>query len=175
MLHYLRGDGALALECAGKMLESARRTDFESYLRTGTVVEAWAAAHLAELGEQAAAERLGDALAMVSAQRQAGIRTSTPGLMTMIGEAQAMLGRIDEAQAAFADALAFGRESGERWWEAETLRQLGLLHERALGDLSTAAARFAEGLALAQVQGSLELERRCQADLDRLQGVRGGF
>ena len=52
---------------------------------------------------------------------------------------------------------------------------MGLLQELAFGDLSTAADRFAEGLALAHAQGALELERRRQAGRERLQSKRGGF
>lgn len=167
-LHYLRGDAAQALAWAGRMLEFARRTDFESYLRSGSVIEAWAAAELAGGGGTEAAESLEAALAMIRAQREMGIRSSTPALMVMIGEAQARLGKADEAQASFLESIAFGRESGERWWEAEALRQMGLLQERAFSNSVAAAERLREGLALAQFQGAEELERRCIADLGRL-------
>lgn len=174
LLYYLRGEAEPALAWARKMLEFARRVEFGSYLLSGTILEAWAAVQLADGEENAAAETLDAAVAMLKAQRQSGIRASTPGLLVMIGEAQARLGRAAEAQAAFAEALAYGRETGERWWEAETLRQMGLLAESACGDLPAAAERFAEGLALARSQGAVALQRRCQADVDRLLSSRGG-
>ena len=174
LLHYLRGDAAQALDCAKEMIEFARRTDLDSYLHSGTVIQAWAAAELAEGKGCRETELLDLAIEVVPAQREQGIRAATPIQMCMIGEALARLGRYTEAQAAFADSLTFGHESGERWWEAETLRQIGLLHERGFGDAVPATERFREALDLAQTQGAGLLKQRCLFDLERLGGGRNG-
>lgn len=169
-LHYLRHDAKQALSSARQMLDFARRTDFESYLRQGTVIEAWAAAELAEEDGRQTESRVDSAMLALSSLRSQGVRASTPVLMCMVGEALAKLGRMDEARAAFMDSLAFGRESGERWWEAETLRQLGLLTERSDGGSQEARGHIRDALALSRTQGAVELERRCAIVLARMGG-----
>ncbi len=169
LLHYLRRDAAGTLAWATKMVEFARRVDLESYVRNGIIMQAWASVELAGGGGHHELELLELARSVVPAQRALGIRSGIPLQLCLLGEALTKIGRHDEAQDALSDSLISGRESGERWWEAETLRQIGLLEEQVFGMTDQAIARFREACALAKMQGAKLLMDRCQSDLKRLE------
>jgi tetratricopeptide (TPR) repeat protein len=74
--------------------------------------------------------------------------------LSILADTLAKSGRIESAQALIARALQEGEALGERFWEAELMRQRG---ELALtqGDTDRAAADFELSLAVARSQGSL--------------------
>jgi hypothetical protein len=110
------------------------------------------------------------AQAAIATQRQQGVRGAEPIQLCMVGESLMKLGRIEDARVAFAHSLACGRETGERWWEAETQRQLGLLHERAYNDTTKALEHFHLALDVARAQGAHLLVQRCLINIHRLLG-----
>ncbi|QEG38018.1 serine/threonine-protein kinase [Bythopirellula goksoeyrii] len=170
-LHYLQRNAGQALYWARKSIEFARRADFDHYLDMASIIEAWAV-EIGEVGDRLNRASLVEAvLKDMPDNRDERIRFGSPLQTCMLGEALASLGRHDEARAAFTDSLTFGRENNVRWWEAETLRQLGLLYEQAFDNLEQAEANVREGLVLAENQGAKLLVRRCLDDLKRLEAL----
>ncbi len=87
------------------------------------------------------------------------------GLIALLAET---LGRHEEADAAFEDALAFGRRSGSPPEFARTCRDYGeaLLRRGAGGPVSRAEAALREGLAVAREFGMRPTTARIEAALE---------
>ena len=167
-LYYLQHNAAEALPWSRKAVEFARRNDFDHYLDMAIMIEAWAVA-IDRDDDLSQRESLVDAVLKATSDRsEHGSRFGSPLELCMLGEALASIGRYSDALAKFTDALKSGRETGVRWWEAETLRQLGLLHKQGFGDLVEANALFREAAELAKSQGATLLEQRSLTELSRL-------
>lgn len=168
MLYYLQRDAEQSLQWAKRSIELSRQTDFDFSEGVAQIIVAWASA-VCENGDLDHRLSLVDqGLSILAERRQRGIRSSAPPHLCMLGEASALLGRDEMAQSMLNESIAFGRKTGERWWESEALRQLGRFHERNLSDHVKAEANYREGLELAESQGVILGQRRCRADLARL-------
>src|SRR5271156_2298491 len=91
----------------------------------GRILQGWAHAQKGEATTGIA--RIRDGLAAAEAT---GTRLYTPFYLTLLAEALALAGKIDEALAALDDALAKAAVSGERGWDAEIHRLCGELTGR---------------------------------------------
>lgn len=171
MLYYLQRKAEQALEWTRRSIELSRDADFDFYEGVAQIIEAWASGLCEEGNRDHRSSLVDQGLSILSERRQRGIRSGTPAHLCMLGEALGVLGRDDEARSTLNESISFGRLTGERWWESESLRQLGKLYERNLGDKVEAEANFREGLELAKIQGVKIVQRRCEADLARLEGI----
>jgi predicted ATPase len=123
----------------------------------------------------------GEALAMTGhleegiAQMQDGLvfeqygaeRCFRSGCLCSLAEAQAKIGRPQEALATLAEALALVEESDERYWEAELHRVRGGLLLQQYRE-AEAEASFHQALEVARRQQAKSWELRATTDLARL-------
>ena len=100
-----------------------------------------------------------------------------PYFLTLLAEALALDGKIEEALATLDDALAKAAVSGERGWNTEIHRVRGELTARLPHpDPAKAEDSFRTALAIAREQGTRGYELRAATSLARLwrdQGWRG--
>ena len=105
----------------------------------------------------------------MAAVEATGDRLKTPLYLTLLAEALAFAGRIEEALAALDDALAKAAVSGVRGWDAEIHRLRGELTGRLpYPDPAKAEDSFRTALAIAREQGTRGYELRAATSLARL-------
>jgi predicted ATPase len=113
----------------------------------------------------------------LAAAEATGARASTPLYLTLLAEALALAGKIEEALAVLDDTSATAAVSGVRGWDAEIHRLRGELTARlAHPDPAKAEDSFRTALAIAREQGTRGYELRAATSLARLwlkQGRRG--
>jgi predicted ATPase len=145
---------------------------FAYWAAHGQVLQGWADAKRGEATTGIA--RIRDGLAAYEAT---GARLSTPLFLTLLAEALALAGKIEEGLAALDDALAKAAVSGERGWDAEIHRLRGELTVRSpYPDPAKAEDSFRTALAIAREQGTRGYELRAATSLAQLwreQGRRG--
>jgi predicted ATPase len=113
----------------------------------------------------------------LAAYEATGSRLFTPFFLTLLAEALALAGEIEEGLAALDDALAQAAASGMRGWNAEIHRLRGELTSRLPHpDPAKAEESFRTALAIAREQGTRGYELRAATSVARLwrgQGRRG--
>jgi predicted ATPase len=113
----------------------------------------------------------------LAAAEATGTRAGAPQFLTLLAEALALAGKIEEALAALDDALATAAVSGVRGWNAEIHRLRGELTGRLpYPDPANSEDSFRTALAIAREQGTRGYELRAATSLARLwreQGRRG--
>jgi class 3 adenylate cyclase/predicted ATPase len=137
---------------------------FPQLAATGRILQGWA---FAQKGEATTGiGRIRDGLA---ASEATGTRVSRPLRLTLLAEALAFAGKIEEALATLDDALASAAVSGVRGWNAEIHRLCGELTARLPGaDPAKAEDSFRTALAIAREQGTRGYELRAATSLARL-------
>ncbi len=163
-LHQMRREVDEVHEQAGAAIALSTEHGFPFWMALAALQRGWA---LAEQGEsQDGIEQLNQGLATSHAM---GTGIGQPYFQSMLAEAHANAGQLEEALAVLADALAEAGETGERWWEAEMYRLRGewLL---ALSEENETAAEsaFQQALDVARQQGARSLELRAALSLSRL-------
>ena len=130
----------------------------------GRVLQGWADAQRGEATTGIA--RIRDGLAATEAT---GARSGAPFYLTLLAEALALAGRMEEGLAVQDDALAEAAVSGERGWNAEIHRLCGELTGRLpYPDPAKAEESFRTALAIAREQGTRGYELRAATSLARL-------
>ena len=110
----------------------------------------------------------------MAATEAAGTRLLIPSHLTLLAEALALAGKIEEALVALDDALAKAAVSGETGWNAEIHRLCGELTGRlAHPDPAKAEDSFRTALVIAREQGTRGYELRAAASLARLRRDQG--
>ena len=105
----------------------------------------------------------------MAAGEATGARVYTPLFLTLLAEALALAGKMQEALAALDDALATAAVSGARGWDAEIHRLRGELTARLPHpDPAKAEDSFRTALAIAREQGTRGYELRAATSLARL-------
>ena len=105
----------------------------------------------------------------MAAAEAAGTRLYTPFFLTLLAEALALAGKIEDGLAALDDALARAAVSGERGWDAEIHRLRGDLAGRLpYPDPAKAEDSFRTALVIAREQGTRGYELRAATSLARL-------
>jgi len=145
---------------------------FAGWAALGRILQGWPDA---QEGQAATGiVRIRDGLAAAEAT---GTRLNKPLYLTLLAEALALAGKIEEGLAALDDALATAVVSGERGWDAEIRRLRGELTARLpYPDPAKAEDSFRTALAIAREQGTRGYELRAATSLARLlheQGRRG--
>jgi DNA-binding SARP family transcriptional activator len=154
LLQQLRADGATFHAQAKEALDLA--TEFKA-----TYYRAWAAilvAYAETLGgaEAAGIARLRGAL---ESFKETGARLRLPYYLALLADAHLRAGEPGAGLDAVEEALSLGRETNERWWDAELhrLRAELLLADGAVAAEAEAALRRALEIARGQQAKSLEL------------------
>jgi predicted ATPase len=130
----------------------------------GRTLQGWAVAQGGEATLGIA--RIRDSLAAREATRA---RSVTPLFLTLLAEALALAGKIEEGLAALDDALAQATVSDGRGWDAEIHRLRGELTARLpYPDPAKAEDSFRTALAIAREQGTRGYELRAATSLARL-------
>ena len=131
------------------------------WLASGIFFRGWTRWHAGQRETGFADMRQGMALC-----RLHGLASAPPLFQTLIADAEAGEGRIDEALALLDEVLATIALSGEHWVEPETHRRRGnLLRRRDATDFAGAEAAFLAALRAAQRQQTRVLELRAALDL----------
>jgi len=145
---------------------------FAQWAANGWILQGWADAQKGEATAGIAGIRDG-----MAAAEATGARIGTPLFLTLLAEALAFAGKIEEGLAALDDALAKAAVSGERGWDAEIHRLRGELTARLpYPDPAKAEESFCTALAIAHEQGTRGCELRAATSLALLwreQGRRG--
>jgi predicted ATPase len=135
----------------------------------GRILQGWANAQRGESATGIA--RIRDGMA---ATKATSMRLFTPFYLTLLAEALALAGKIEEGLAALDDALATAAVSGERAWSAEIHRLCGELTGRLPhSDPAKAEVSFRTAIAIACEQGTRGYELRAATSLARLWGNQG--
>jgi predicted ATPase len=147
----------------------AREHGFAYWAAWGWILQGWADAHRGEATK--GITRIRDGLAAYEAT---GDRSAAPLLLTLLAEALALGGKIEEALAALNDALTKAAGSGANGWDAEIHR----LCDELTGQLphanpAKAEDSFRTALAIAREQGTLGYELRAAVSLARLRRHHG--
>jgi class 3 adenylate cyclase/predicted ATPase len=142
---------------------------FPLWAAYGRILQGWADAQQGEATTGIA--RIRDGLA---ASEATGTRVRAPLFLTLLAEALALAGKIEEALAALDEALAKAAGSGERGWDAEIHRLRGELTARSpYPDPAKAEDSLRTARAIAREQGTRGYELRAATSLARLCGEQG--
>jgi predicted ATPase len=137
---------------------------FALWAAQGRILQGWADAQRAEVTTGIA--RIRDGLAAAEAT---GTRVSAPLFLTLLAEALALAGKIEEGLVTLDDALAQVADSGAKGWDAEIHRLRGELTGRLPNpDPAKAEDSFRTALAIAREQGTRSYELRAATSLARL-------
>jgi predicted ATPase len=165
-------DVATACACGNDCVAVASEHGFPLRAARGRILQGWADAQRGEATTGIA--RIRDGLA---AYKATGSRVATPLFLTLLAEALALAGKIEEGLVALDDASATAAVSGARGWDAEIHRLRGELSGRLpYPDPAKAEESFRTALAIAREQGTRGYELRAATSLARLwreQGRRG--
>jgi class 3 adenylate cyclase/predicted ATPase len=141
---------------------------FALWAAQGRILQGWADAQ-SEVTTGIA--RIRDGLAAAEAT---GTSVSAPLFLTLLAEALALAGKIEEGLATLDDALATAAVSGARGWDAEIHRLRGELTARLPHpDRAKAEDSFRTALAIAREQGTRGYELRAATSLARLWSEQG--
>jgi predicted ATPase len=135
------------------------------WLSGAAILQGWARAKGGQGNEGIALMRQG-----LREWRASGTELMCPYYLGLLAEACADAGRAEEGRRAVLEALAVVAATGERWYESELHRRLGLLTIEGGAKPSEGEAHLREALAMARRQGAKSLELRAAASLARLTG-----
>jgi predicted ATPase len=165
-------DVATACAYGNDCVALASAHGFTLWAAFGRILHGWANAQRGEATAGVACIREG-----LAASEAAGTRNNTPLCLTLLAEALALAGKIEEGLAALDDALAQAVAFGVKGYNAEIHRLRGELAGRLLHpDPVKAEDSFRTALAIAREQGTRGYELRAATSLARLwreQGRRG--
>jgi predicted ATPase len=145
-------------------VELASEHGFAYWAALGRTLQGWADAQEGDATTGIAL--IHDGLAATEAT---GNRVNTPSFLTLLAEALAFAGKIEEGLAALDDALAIAAVSGVRGSDAEIYRLRGELTGRlAYPDPAKVEDSFRTALAITREQGTRGYELRAATSLARL-------
>jgi DNA-binding SARP family transcriptional activator len=163
LLQQLRGDPATFRQQADEALDLA--TSFNA-----TYYRAWAAILVAYAATLAGADAQGVARleATIESFRQTGARLRLPYYLALLAEAHLRTGATQAGLDVVEAGLAHGRETNERWWDAELHRLRALLLLAAGAEPAEAEAALRRALEIARGQQARSLELRAACGLGHL-------
>jgi predicted ATPase len=147
----------------------SKERGFPLYCARSDVPLGWAAAHQGQGADGVDRMRRG-----IAAETATGARLFEPFQLSLVAEALALGGEVDQGLPELDQALARSAESGERWAHAELHRLRGdLLCRLSRPDLDGAESTFRAALSIAREQGTKGFELRAAGSLARLLGDYG--
>jgi predicted ATPase len=157
-------DAATARACGNDCAALASEHGFPHWAALGRILQGWADAQKGE-----ATMGIGRIRDGMAAREAIGSRASIPFYLTLLAEALALAGKIQEGLATLDDALANAAASGERGSNAEIQRLCGELTARLPHpDPAKSEDSFRTALAIAREQGTRGYESRAATSLARL-------
>jgi predicted ATPase len=164
MLRQFGRETRAAREIAGAAVTLCDERGFSYYQAWSTLIGGWALAEDGQTAEGIAQMRSG-----LDAMQATGARVRRPYYLGLLAQAYCKTGKVEEASAHLAEALALVEASGERWWEGELHRLQGELLLSCKGN-SEAQARscFERALDVSRQQKAKSLELRAATSLARL-------
>jgi predicted ATPase len=154
-------DVATARAYGNDCVAIASEHGFAQWAAVGRILRGWAGAQRGEATTGIAHIRGG-----LAAYEATGARVFAPLFLTLLAEALAFAGNIEEALAALDDALARAAVSGERGWDAEIHRLRGEVTGRLPHpDPAKPEDSFRTALAIAPEQGTRGYELRAATSL----------
>jgi predicted ATPase len=162
MLHQFRGEPEAARERVEEVLPVCETYGIAYYRAWAVILLGWTEVVKGELdrGMQRMQQGLEDLLAT-------GAELRWPYYLSLLADAHARAGRVEEALATLSEALRIVNRNEERWWEPELHRLTGELLRRR-GDQVEAERCFLCALDLARVQQARAAEVRAASSLGRL-------
>ncbi len=163
LLQQLRADPTTFRAQAEEALDLA--TEFKA-----TYYRAWAAILVAYAGtlgspEAAARARLRSA---IESFKETGARLRLPYYLALVADADLRAGETDAGLDAVQEALSHGRETNERWWDAELHRLRAELLLAGGAEAAETEAALRRALEIARGQHAKSLELRAARALARL-------
>jgi predicted ATPase len=150
--------------CSNDCVARASEHGFAQWAAIGRILQGWADAQKGEATTGIALIRDG-----MAATEATGSRVFTPLYLTLLAEALALAGKIEEGLGTLDDALAKAAASGETGWDAEIHRLRGELTGRLpYPDPAKVEDSFRTALAIAREQGTRGYELRTATSLARL-------
>lgn len=169
-LHHFRREPQLTEEFAEATMAVCVEQDLAPHFRaTGGVMHGWAVAAQGRAEEGLEAMRQG-----LDALRAMRLEVRRSYFLTMLAEAYADVGRLDEGLAALAEAQEVIERTHEPRWEDEVHRLQGvLLLDRSARDRDASEACFKKAIEIARRQSARSLELRAATSLARLWAAAG--
>ena len=162
-------DVAEAGACANKCIALANEHGFPFWAGFGLIVQGWVAAHSGDPTAGIACIREGLAQAEAT-----GSHVFDPHHLTLLAEALALAGKVDEGLSVLDEGFASSAASGQKGWDAELHRLRGeLVQQLPRPDPARAEASFRTALAITREQGTRGYELRAATSLARLWGEHG--
>ncbi|WP_162240943.1 adenylate/guanylate cyclase domain-containing protein [Bradyrhizobium tropiciagri] len=166
--HAIRGKPREATPHARALLALAREHGLPMWLAFGTFIDGWVRFCAGDLEGEAGMRKGSELL------RDAGSHFWRPDLGTLLAEAEAKAGRVDDALATLDAQLATIQRSGEGWFQAEVHRKRGeLFLKQAPPNVAAAELAFAKALEIARSQQTRTFELRAALSLARLYQATG--
>jgi DNA-binding SARP family transcriptional activator/predicted negative regulator of RcsB-dependent stress response len=155
LLQQLRADPATFRRQAQEALELS--TEFKA-----TYYRAWAAILVAygETLERPEATTLGRLRSAIDAFKSTGARLRLSYYLALLADAHLRAGEANAGLALVEEALSLGRETSERWWDAELHRLRGELLLSGGAEAAEAEAALKRALEIARGQQARSLELR---------------
>jgi predicted ATPase len=164
LLHTFRREASATQERAEAALSVAQEQGFPFWMAIGTVLRGWA---LAQQGRaQEGIEQLTQGL---KAYRATGAEINRSYFLTLLAEAQGIMGQPEAGLTALAEALTLAEATVERWYESELYRLKGeLLLQQSSDNQAEAETCFHHALEIARNQQAKSFELRTTSSLARL-------
>jgi predicted ATPase len=162
-------DVATVYACSNECIALASEHGFAIWAAYGRILQGWAVSQRGQAATGIA--RIRDGL---TAREATGSRAATPLFLTLLAEALALAGKIEEGLAALDDAMAEAAVFGVTGWNAEIHRLRGEFTARLpFPDPAKAEDSFRTALAIAREQGTRGYELRAATSLARLRRDQG--
>jgi DNA-binding SARP family transcriptional activator/predicted ATPase len=163
LLQQLRAEPAAFRRQAKEALELAAAFKATYYRTWAAILVAYA-----ETLESPDATRLERLRSAISLFEDTGARLRLPYYLALLADAHLRAGRASAGLDVVEQALAHGRETSERWWDAELHRLRAELLLAAGADAVEADAALARAREIARAQQALSLELRAARSAARL-------
>lgn len=170
MLYSFLRDVCTVQALGEELIEISTKYDFPLFVLDGQMLTGWA------LAQQGDAQR-GIPLIQngLDDERKRGIRMFEPYHRSLLAEALALAGELEEALDQVTTALAYAEESGNCYWNAHLLKLKGDFLLALVASADEVERWYQQAIATARQQGAKSLELRATTSLCRLwQGVGKG-
>jgi predicted ATPase len=164
LLAQFAGDRRAVQKRADELHGLASEQGFAFYAANAKIFDGWSSA-----GQRREAEGVPRIREGINALTATGAALFVPHFLVLLAQAQQSHGQVPQAEETLADALAWVRRTGERYYQAELLRNRGeSLLARRTPDPTTAERCLVEALETARQQQAKMWELRAAMSLARL-------